>query len=79
MFIGYAYNSAAYRFLVVKSDVMEHNIIVESKNADFFEHVFPLKSHVDKIAHVPEIASVDKSVDNENVEIELRRSKRARK
>ena len=44
MFIGYAYNSAAYRFLVVKSDVMELNTIVESKNADFFSAYCSFKS-----------------------------------
>ena len=40
MFIGYASNSAAYRFLVLKSDVLECNTIIETKNAKFFEHIF---------------------------------------
>ena len=35
MFIGYASNSAAYRFLVLKSDVLERNTIIETKNAEF--------------------------------------------
>ena len=50
MFIGYAYHSASYRFLVTRSDnnIMEINTIVETKDAEFFEHVFPLKTHVDK-------------------------------
>jgi hypothetical protein len=43
MFIGYAKNSAAYRFLVLKSDVLDCNTIVETKNAEFFENVYPLK------------------------------------
>ena len=42
MFIGYASNSAAYRFLVLKSDVLECNTIIETKNVEFFEHIFPL-------------------------------------
>ena len=42
MFIGYASNSAAYRFLVLKSDVLEYNTIIKTKNAEFFEHIFPL-------------------------------------
>ena len=36
MFIGYANNSVAYRFLVLKSDVLESNTIIETKNAEFF-------------------------------------------
>ena len=36
MFIGYASNSAAYRLLVLKSDVLECNTIIETKNAEFF-------------------------------------------
>ena len=42
MFIEYASNSATYRFLVLKSDVLECNTIIETKNAEFFEHTFPL-------------------------------------
>ena len=42
MFIGHANNSAAYRFLVLKSDILESNTIIETKNAEFFEHIFPL-------------------------------------
>ena len=54
MFIGYTHHSASYRFLVTRSDnnVMEINTIVETKNAEFFEHVFSLKTYVDKSSHV---------------------------
>jgi hypothetical protein len=38
IFIGYAENSAAYRFLLTKT-----NTIVESANAEFFEHIYPMK------------------------------------
>ena len=48
MFIGYASNSAAYRFLVLQSDVLECNTIIEPKNAEFFEHIFLLSK---KISH----------------------------
>ena len=34
--IRYSSNSAAYRFLVLKSDVLECNTIIEKKNAEFF-------------------------------------------
>ena len=79
MFIGYAHHSASYRFLVTRSDnnVMEINTIVETKNAEFFEHIFPLKTHVDKPSHASSSSHAQESDDNE--EIELRRSKRVRK
>ena len=41
MFISYAEHSAAYRFLILKNDVLDCNTIVETKNVEFFEHVFP--------------------------------------
>ena len=43
MFLGYVEHSDAYRFLVLKSDVIEHNTIVETKNVEVFEHIFSLK------------------------------------
>ena len=46
MFVGYASNSATYRFLVLKSDVLESNTIIETKNAEFFEHIFPLYEQI---------------------------------
>ena len=46
VFIGYAHNSSAYRFLIHKSEIfdMHVNTIIESRNASFFEKVFPHKS-----------------------------------
>ena len=45
MFIGYAENSATYRFLVTKSEhnLVDVNTIIETKNADFFKNIFPMK------------------------------------
>ena len=40
MFIGYAQQSAAYLFLVLKSDILDRNTIVETKDAEFFENVY---------------------------------------
>ena len=42
MFIGYVENSAAYKFLVTKSEnsLVDVNTIIETKNADFFENIF---------------------------------------
>ena len=46
VFIGYAHNSSAYHFLIHKSEIfdMHVNTIIESRNASFFEKVFPYKS-----------------------------------
>ena len=45
MFIGYSQNSVAYRFLVLKStpNLFDANNIIESKDAEFFEDIFPMK------------------------------------
>ena len=42
VFIGYAQNSCAYRFLVYESAIpyIHKNTYMESKNASFFEHIF---------------------------------------
>ena len=40
IFIGYAHNSTAYRFLVHE----DKNMIMELRNVSFFEDVFPCKS-----------------------------------
>ena len=60
LFIGYVSHSVAYRFIVVKSDVLGYNIIVETKNVEFFESIFPLK--------IDNISSPCEKVDLENVE-----------
>jgi hypothetical protein len=43
--LGYAKNSVGYRFLVVKSEVPDVTVgtIIESKNATFFEDIFPMR------------------------------------
>ena len=45
MFIGYAKNSATYKFLVTKSEnsLVDVNTIIETKNANFFENIFLMK------------------------------------
>ena len=45
VFLGYAQRSIAYSFLVVKSDVpnMHVDTIMESRDAIFFENMFPMK------------------------------------
>ncbi|KAM1787604.1 hypothetical protein ACFX11_037980 [Malus domestica] len=79
MFIGYAQDNAAYRFLVIKSElnVIETNTIMETKNADFFENIFPMKLNIDKSVSV--FQSLPGFETNANSEFEPRKSKRARK
>ena len=45
IFIGYALNSSAYRFLVYKSEIpdIHVNMIIESRDAVFFEDIFSYK------------------------------------
>lgn len=38
MHIGYTENFVAYRFLALKSDVLDWNTIIERTDAGFFEH-----------------------------------------
>jgi hypothetical protein len=45
IFLGYAKQSIGYRFLVVKSEVPDMHVdtIMESRDATFFENMFPVK------------------------------------
>ena len=45
VFLGYAFHSIGYRFLVVKYEVpdMHVGMIMESNDATFFEDIFPMK------------------------------------
>ena len=45
VFLGYAHQSIAYRFLVVKSEVSDMHVdtIMESRDATFFENIFFMK------------------------------------
>ena len=76
MLIGYAQNSAAYRFLVLKSDVLESNTIIETKNAEFFEHIYPLK---EKVSHATKTLDAPLDDDVDKIDNVLRKSKRQRK
>ena len=80
VFIGYAHNSSAYRFLIHKSEIidMHANTIIESRNASFFENVFPYKftqeSNSSKRTHDTIIGSSQDQQDDD----EPRCSKRTR-
>ena len=74
MFIGYAKHSAAYRFLVFKSEVLDYNTIIETKNAEFFGHNFPLKSE-----NISENISISLDTQREKSKIHNLRYKRLNK
>lgn len=90
IFIGYAHNSSAYRFLVYKSDISDiHvNTVMESRNASFFEHIFPYRK-TQKRSREQRDAATSNAEDSTlstiagetepEPEEEPRRSKRARK
>ena len=86
IFIGYAQNSSAYRFLVYKSEIpdIHKNTIMESRNASFFEHVFPCKFEEGPSLCKRTFETMNEDSQNqeqeqeEEVEDEPRRSKRIR-
>jgi transposase InsO family protein len=58
VFLGYAHHSIAYRFLVVKSEVPDMHVdtIFESRDATFFENIFPMKDMCSNARFSSEIA-----------------------
>jgi hypothetical protein len=79
VFLGYAHNSVAYRFLVVHSETSQVavNVIMESRDVAFFENIFPMR---DKEVVAPDGPSrtyyLPSSVHDQTPDLELRRSKR---
>lgn len=88
IFIGYALHSNAYRFLVhdSKNPDIHKNTFMESKNASFFEHIFPCKREEIESGSKRSLETVNEDsqdIQHEvevegNEEVEPRRSKRAR-
>ena len=85
VFIGYAHNSSAYRFLIHKSDIPDMNVntIIESRNAVFFEDIFSYKSTQESSSHKRNFESMsstshDQELMEERNEVEPKCSKRAK-
>ena len=53
IFLGYAFHSVGYRFLIIKSEVpdMYVDTIMESRDATFFENEFPMKNTPSETSH----------------------------
>ena len=68
IFIGYAQNSNAYRFLVYDSKIpdIHRNTIMESRNASFFEDVFPSKSNEEASSSKRTFETIENSHDQES-------------
>ena len=75
IFIGYTHNSSAYLFLVHESNIsdLHKNMIMESRNASFFEDVLPGLSK-----RKLETINENSQGQNEDSKVEPRCSKRAR-
>ena len=91
VFLGYAHRSIAYRFLVVKSFVLDVYVdtILESRDAIFFENVFPMKDMRSTSRFSSELISEPStpvesseqppvSIQEEDDNVALRKSKRLR-
>nr|GEV11905.1 Pol polyprotein [Tanacetum cinerariifolium] len=93
IFIGYTKNNSAYRFIVHESKNLniQKNTVMESKNASFFEHIFPCLSKEngsssrlddevvqDKRQQDDNDLQDERQDQNEEEEVEPRKSKRAR-
>ena len=60
--LGYAFHSVGYRFLIVQSEISDVNVdtIMESKDATFFEDIFPFKAtSSSSIQEIPTSSSED--------------------
>jgi hypothetical protein len=46
VFLGYAHHIIAYRFLVIKSEILDVHVdtLLESHDVTFFENIFPMKN-----------------------------------
>jgi len=83
IFIGYALNSSAYSFLVYKSEISDiHvNMIIESRDAVFFEDIFPYKWEGNNVSgkRTHEIAFKDEGPSEPTVDAKVElRSKRSK-
>ena len=53
VFLGYAFHSVGYRFLIIKSGVPDMHVgtIMESRDVTFFENIFPMKEAPSSSSH----------------------------
>ena len=53
IFLGYAFHSVGYRFLIIKSGIRDMHVgtILESRDVTFFENIFPMKETPSSSSH----------------------------
>jgi hypothetical protein len=90
IFLGYAQHNAAYNFFIIKSEIpdVHGNTMTESRDATFFENIFPMKDSVASSSQPTYISALEPSNNSEpTIDIEQvteqdvdapRRSKRQR-
>ena len=80
--IGYSHNSIVYQFLVHESNIpdIHKNTIMESRNASFFEGVFPCRSKDEPSSSKRVLVSINENSydQDKDSEMEPRHRKRAR-
>jgi hypothetical protein len=64
IFLGYAHHSIVYRFLVIKSEVLDVYVdtFIESYDVTFFENIFPMKN-LHSMSKLPENVIADTTLD----------------
>jgi len=82
IFFGYSLHNTTYRFFVVNSEVSEifNSTIMESRDATFFENVFPLKNKLSKSVCDTSCSNLSSCSNvNKDIMFERRKSKRSKK
>ena len=82
IFLGYAENSKAYRFLVIEpNDSYPINKVIESRDAIFQEYIFDSLSRSQEITNSDEQEISNNNISNNDMSefVELRRSKRIKR
>ena len=53
VFLGYAFHSVGYKFLIIKSGVPDMHVgtIMESRDVTFFENIFQMKGTLSSSSH----------------------------
>ena len=74
VFLGYAIHSVGYRFLIVNSGVPDMHVgtIMESRNATFFENIFPMRDGTSSSRQefIEDDSSVEPIEQNEHILVE---------
>jgi hypothetical protein len=68
IFLGYAQYSAAYKFLIIKSDIpnVHANTMTESRDATFFKNIFPMKDSAASSSQPTYISALEPSNNSES-------------